>query len=133
VDRLESAKETCDTLKVAHEGDNSTRIANILLQEGKLKIFAMIKVERPQKMYNRLKMLVNKIQSYGSKKWINHEVVKLMLRAFVVRNITLVTLIHESSRYKKMTSKQVLRKFLNHETMEKDSKATPPPSHKELP
>lgn len=101
MDRLESAKETCDTLKVAHEGDKSTRIAKILLQEGELTIFAMIKVESPQKMYNRLN--VNKIQSYGSKKWINHEVVKLMLRAFVVRNITLVTLIHESSRYKKMT------------------------------
>jgi hypothetical protein len=45
-----------------------------------------------------------------------------MLRAFRVRNVTLVTLTRESPRYKKMTSEEVLGKFLNHEMMEKDSK-----------
>jgi hypothetical protein len=80
--------------------------------------------------------MVNKIHNYGSKKWTNHEVVKFMLRAFMVRNATLVTLIHENPRYKKIMPEEVLGKFLSHEMMATQNtsttslKAQPPPSLK---
>jgi hypothetical protein len=67
-------------------------------------------------------MMVNKIYNYGSKEWTDHEVVQLMLKSFMTCNATLATLIRENPRYKKMRSKEVLGKFLNHEMMVKDSK-----------
>jgi hypothetical protein len=45
-----------------------------------------------------------------------------MLWSSTAGNSTLVTLIHENIRFKKMTMEQVLGKFLSHEMMEKDSK-----------
>jgi hypothetical protein len=90
--------------------------------EGELGQFAMIKREGLQEIYNRLKNLVNQVCSLGSNKWTDHEVVKLMLRSFMFRNATLVTLFCENPRYKKMSLEEVLGKFLIHEMMIKDSK-----------
>ena len=73
-------------------------------------------------MYNRLKSLVNQVRDLGSKKWMDHEVVKLMLRSFTSRNATFVSLVHENSRYKKMSIEEVLGKFLSREIMVRDSK-----------
>jgi hypothetical protein len=73
-------------------------------------------------MYNWLKSLVNQVRNLGSKKWTNHEVLRLMLRSFTSHSATLVTLIHENPRYKKMSLEEVLGKFLSHEMMVKDSK-----------
>jgi hypothetical protein len=53
---------------------------------------------------------------------MNHEVVKLTLRSFTSHNASLVTLIRENPRYKKMLSKEMLEKFISHEMMVKDSK-----------
>jgi hypothetical protein len=80
--------------------------------------------------------MVNTIHNYGSKKWTNHEVFKFMLPDFMVRNATLVTLIHENPRYKKIMPEEVLGKFLSHEMMATQNtsttslKAQPPPSLK---
>jgi hypothetical protein len=52
----------------------------------------------------------------------NYEVVKVIIWSFMTCNVTLVNLIHENPRYKKMTPKVVLGKFLSHEMMVKDSK-----------
>lgn len=73
-------------------------------------------------MYNRLKTMVHKIWNYRSKKWTNNKVIKLMLRSFTSHNATLVTLIHETLRYKMMSPEEVLVKFLSHDMMVKDSK-----------
>jgi hypothetical protein len=54
-------------------------------------------------MYNRLKTMVHKIWNYRSKKWMNNKVIKLMLRSFTSHNSTLVILIFENPRYKKMS------------------------------
>jgi hypothetical protein len=53
---------------------------------------------------------------------MGHEVVKLMVRSFTTRNPTLVSLIHENRRYRRMYPKEVLGKFLSHEMMVSDSK-----------
>ena len=55
-------------------------MAKIEMLEGELGRFTMLDNETPQEMYTRLKKLINKIRSYGSKKWTDHEVVKRMLR-----------------------------------------------------
>jgi hypothetical protein len=73
-------------------------------------------------MYTRLKKMINQVRSLGSKKWTDHEVVKRMIRAFSVRNITLCTLIRESPNYKKMTPEEVLGKIINHEMMKSEAK-----------
>jgi hypothetical protein len=65
VSDLDNAKQIWDTLKISHEGVDAT----------------MIRGEEPTQTYNRLKTLVNNIRSYGSTRWTDHDVVRLMLRS----------------------------------------------------
>jgi hypothetical protein len=64
--------------------------------EGELERFSMKRGEEPTETYNRLKTLVNKIRSYGSTRWTDHDVVRVMLRSFTVIDPHLVNLIRES-------------------------------------
>jgi hypothetical protein len=75
VSGLDNAKQIWDTLKISHEGNDATMITKMELVEGVLGRFAMIRGEEPTQMYNRLKTLVNKIRSYGSTRWTDHDVV----------------------------------------------------------
>jgi hypothetical protein len=50
-------------------------ITKMELVEGELGSFAMIRGEEPTQTYNRLKTLVNKIQSYESTRWTDHDIV----------------------------------------------------------
>jgi hypothetical protein len=72
---LDNAKDIWDTLKISHEGNNITMITKMELVEGKLGRFTVKKCEEPTKTYNMLKTLVNKIQSYGGTRWMDHDVV----------------------------------------------------------
>jgi hypothetical protein len=72
---LDNAKQIWDTLKISHEGNDTTMITKMELVEGELWRFAMIRGEEPTQTYNRLKTLVNKIRSYGSTRWTDHDVV----------------------------------------------------------
>jgi hypothetical protein len=69
--------------------------------------------EEPIETYNRLKTLVNRIRSYGSTRWTDHDVVRLMLRSFTVIDPHLVNLIRENHRYTKMTPEEILGKFVS--------------------
>jgi hypothetical protein len=80
---LENVKEIWDTLKIAHEGNFMTRVTKMEAIEGELERFDMKRGEGSQEMYNRLKSLVNQMQNYGSKRWTDHEVVRLMLRSLL--------------------------------------------------
>jgi hypothetical protein len=73
-------------------------------------------------MYNRLKTLVNQVRNLGSTKWDDHEMVKVILRSLVFLNPTQVQLIHGDPRYKLMSSKEVIGKFVCFELMIKGSK-----------
>jgi hypothetical protein len=55
VSRLDNAKQICDTLKISHEGNDTTMITKMELVEGELGRFAMKRGEEPTKTYNRLK------------------------------------------------------------------------------
>jgi hypothetical protein len=92
VSGLDNTKQIWDTLKISHEGNDATMITKMELVEGELRRFTMIRGEDPTQAYNRLKTLVNKIRSYGSTRWTDHDVVWLMLRSFTVIDPVLSTL-----------------------------------------
>jgi hypothetical protein len=122
VSGLDNAKQIWDTLKISHEGNDATMITKMELVEGELGRFAMIRGEEPTQTYNRLKTLVNKIRSYGSTRWTDHDVVRLMLRSFTVIDPHLVNLIRENPRYTKMTPEEILRKFVSGRMMVKETR-----------
>jgi hypothetical protein len=122
VSGLDNAKQIWDTLKISHEGNDATMITKMELVEGKLGRFMMIRGEEPTQTYNRLKTLVNKIQSYGSTRWTDHDVVRLMLRSFTVINPHLVNLIRENPRYTEMTPEEILGKFVSGCMMVKEAR-----------
>jgi hypothetical protein len=124
VSGLDNAKQIWDTLKISHEGNDATMITKMELVEGELGRFAMIRGEEPTQTYNRLKTLVNKIRSYGSTRWMDHDVVRLMLRSFTVIDPHLVNLIHENPRYTKMTPEEILGKFVSGRMMVKEARYT---------
>jgi hypothetical protein len=97
-------------------------ITKMELVEGELGRFSMKRGEEPTETYNRLKTLVNKIQSYGSTRWTDHDVVRLMLRSFTVIDPHLVNLIRENPRYTKMTPKEILGKFVSGRMMVKEAR-----------
>jgi hypothetical protein len=67
-------------------------------------------------------MMVNQVRNLGSTKWDDHEMVKIILRSLVFSNPTQVQLIRGDPRYKLMSPKEVIGKFVSFELMIKDSK-----------
>jgi hypothetical protein len=63
-----------------------------------------------------------KCATSGITKWDDHEMVKVILRSLVFRNPTQVQLIRGDPRYKLMSPKEVIGKFVSFELMIKDSK-----------
>jgi hypothetical protein len=122
VQGMKSAKEIWDVLKTAHEGDEVTKITKRETIEGELGRFMLHQVEEPQAMYNRLKTLVNQVRNLASTKWDDHEMVKVILRSLVFLNPTQVQLIRGDPRYKLMSPKEVIGKFVSFELMIKGSK-----------
>jgi hypothetical protein len=90
--------------------------------EGELGRFAMIRGEEPTQTYNRLKTLINKIRSYRSTRWTDHDVVQLMLRSFTVLDPHLVNNIRENPSYTKMSPEEVLGKFVSGRMMIKEAR-----------
>jgi hypothetical protein len=119
---LDNANQIWDTLKISHEGNDATMLTKMELVKGELGRFAMIRGEEPTQTYNMLKTLVNKIRSYGSTRWTDHDVVRLMLRSFTVLDPHLVNSIRENPRYTKMTPEEILGKFVSRCMMIKEAR-----------
>jgi hypothetical protein len=122
VSGLDNAKKIWDTLKISHEGNDVTMLTKMELLEGELGRFTMIRGEEPTQTYNRLKTLVNKIRSYGSTRWTDHDVVRLMLRSFTILDPHLVNNIRENPRYTKMSPEEILGKFVSGRMMIKEAR-----------
>jgi hypothetical protein len=122
VQGLKTAKEIWDVLKMAHKGDEVTKITKRETIEGELGRFVLNKGEEPQAMYNQLKTMVNQVRNLKSTKWDDHEMVKVIPRSLVFRNPTQVQLIRGDPRYKLMSLEEVIGKFVSFELMIKDSK-----------
>jgi hypothetical protein len=73
-------------------------------------------------MYNRLKTLVNQVCNLRSKKWDDHEMVKVIHRSLVFLNPMQVQLIRGDPRYTLMSPEEVIGKFVSFELMIKGSK-----------
>jgi hypothetical protein len=97
-------------------------ITKMELVEGELGRFAMIRGEEPTQTYSRLKTPVNKIRSYESTRWMDHDIIRLMLRSFMVIDPHLVNLIRENPRYTKMTPNEILGKFVSGCMMMKEAR-----------
>jgi hypothetical protein len=122
VSGLDNVKQIWDTLKISYEGNDAIMITKMELVEAELGRFTMIRGEEPTHTYNKLKTLVNKIRSYGSTRWTDHDVVRLMLRSFTVIDPHLVNLIRENPRYTKMTPEEILEKFVSGCMMVKEAR-----------
>jgi hypothetical protein len=122
VSGLNNAKQIWDTLRDLSRGNDATMITKMELVEGELGRFAMIRGEEPTQTYNRLKTLVNKIRSYESTRWKDHDVVRLMLRSFTVIDPHLVNLIRENPRHTKMMPEEILGKFVSGRMMVKEAR-----------
>jgi hypothetical protein len=122
VQGLKTAKEIWDVLKTAHEGDEVTKITKRETIEGELSRFVLNQGEEPQALYNQLKTLVNQVCNLRSTKWDDHEMVKVILRSLVFCNPTQVQLIRGDPRYKIMSPKEVIGKFVSFELIVKGSK-----------
>jgi hypothetical protein len=59
------------------EGTQPVRKAKIEMLEGQLDRFMMLDDETPQEIYNRMKLMVNKVRAYGSKRWTNKLMVQM--------------------------------------------------------
>jgi hypothetical protein len=117
VSGLDNTKQIWDTLKISYEGNYATMITKMELVEGELGRFTMIRGEEPTQTYNRLKTPVNKIRSYGSTRWTDHDVVLLMLRSFTVIDPILSTLFVKEARYV-----EILGKFVSGRMMVKEAR-----------
>jgi hypothetical protein len=115
VDGLEEAKDVWTTLRMAHEGSKPVRKVKIDMLEGQLNRFVMFDDKTPQDMFNRLKKLVNKAKTLGSKKWTDRMLTEHMMRAYTPMNYNVVALIHQDPAYKRMSSDDVLGRIMNHE------------------
>jgi hypothetical protein len=72
VDGLEKASEIWETLRLFHEGSRPVHKAMVEMLEGQLDWFVMLDDETPQEMYNRMKLMANKVRSYGSNRWTSN-------------------------------------------------------------
>jgi hypothetical protein len=126
VNGLENAKDTWDTLKRAHEGTKPMKKAKRQLIEGQLDRSVILDGEDPQEMYNQLKKLVNKVRAYGSRGWGDRRVIDRMLRAYIVKDTIVISLIQQDSTFKKMTPDDVLSKIINHEMLVEETQCHTP-------
>jgi hypothetical protein len=91
------------------------------LIDGPLDRFVMFDDESPQEMYNQLKNLVNKVRAYDSKRCGDQRVIDKMLRAYAVKDTTVISLIQQDPTFKKMTSDDVIGKIINHDMLVKEA------------
>jgi hypothetical protein len=73
-------------------------------------------------MYHRMKLMVNKVRAYGSKKWTNKLMVQRVLRAYTIRDTTLVSIIRRDPNLKRMTPEDVLARIISHEFLIEEAK-----------
>jgi hypothetical protein len=117
VDGLEKASEISETLRLFHEGSRLVHKAKVEMLEGQLDQFVMLDDETPQEMYNHMKLMVNKVRAYGSKRWTNNLMVQRVLRTYTTRDTTLVMIIRSDPNHMRMKPEDILARIINHELL----------------
>jgi hypothetical protein len=77
----------------------------------------MLDDESPQEIYNWLKKLITKVRSYESRRWGDRRVIDRMIRAYTVKDTTVISLIQQDPTFKRMIPNDVLKKIINHEML----------------
>ncbi|XP_066361187.1 uncharacterized protein [Miscanthus floridulus] len=121
INRMESAKQVWDTLKVSFEGDKNVRKGNIDLLHGELERFVFLQGEMTQVMFDRLMALVNHIRALCRNEWDNNKVVRKMLRTYRAKNNMLASVIMERPGYDEMTPQELFSKLKHHEGLDEDA------------
>jgi hypothetical protein len=85
--------------------------------KGQLDQFVMLDDETPQDMCNSMKLMVNKVKAYGSRRWTNKLMVQRLLRAYTIRDTTLVSIIRSDPNHMKMKLEDILGRIINHELL----------------
>jgi hypothetical protein len=85
--------------------------------KGQLDQFVMLDDETPQEMYNRMKLMVNKVRAYGSKKWTSKLMAQRLLTAYTIRDTTLMSIIRSDPKLKRMTPEDIIARIINHELL----------------
>jgi hypothetical protein len=113
---LDVTKDVWITLRMAHERSKPVRKAKVEMLEGQLNQFIMYDDETHHTMFNRLKKLVNKARSLGSKKWVTDRMLtERLMMAYTPMNYIVVALIRQDPANKKITSDDVLGRIMNRE------------------
>jgi hypothetical protein len=107
-------------LREAHEGTDEVRAGKMDLLQGELEHVVMHDEETIRQTYNRLVVLMSDIRSLGSMEWLDHKVIKKLLRDFTPRNPNLATLIIRDAKFKTKTSNQLLGEILYQDLVERD-------------
>jgi hypothetical protein len=121
VDELVKASKIWETHRVFYEGSRLVHKVKMEMLEGQLDRFEMLDDETPQEMYH-MKLMVNKVRAYGSKKWTNKLMVQRLLRAYTIMDTTLVSVIRSDPNLKRMTPKDVLARIISHELLLEEAK-----------
>jgi hypothetical protein len=100
---------------MAHKESKPVRMAKIEMIEGQLNNFIMFDDETTQKIFNRLKKMVNKAKTLGYKRWTDRMLTERLMRSYTTMNYNMVALIRQDSTYKKMISDDVFGRIINHE------------------
>jgi hypothetical protein len=85
--------------------------------EGQLDRFVMLDEETPQEIYNCMKLMINKVRAYGSKRWTNKLIGQRLLRAYTKRDTNLVSIIRSDPNHTKMKSDDIIARITNHELL----------------
>jgi hypothetical protein len=117
VDGLEKASEIWETPRLFQEASRLVHKVKVEMLEGPLDRFVMLDDETPQEMYNRMKLMVNKVKAYGSKGWANKLIAQRLLRDYTIRDTTLVLIIRSDPNHTKMKSEDILGRIINHELL----------------
>jgi hypothetical protein len=57
------------------------------------------------------------VRTYGSKRWGDRRVIDRMLRAYTIKDITVISLIQQDHTFKKIILDDVLGKIINNEML----------------
>jgi hypothetical protein len=109
-----TAKDAWGTLQVNHQGSRKVQESRIKTLEDKISFFSMRKDEIVKEMYNHMKKITNQIKSLGGNKWGDHEIMDKLLTVYMVRDVTLPSLIRAERGFKHFTTENVLERIGAH-------------------
>jgi hypothetical protein len=64
-----------------------------------------------------MKLMVNNVRAFGSKKWTNKLMAQRLLRAYTIRDTNLVSIIRNHPNHRRLTPEDIFARIINHELL----------------